>query len=131
LNHLEVSMGDDARAIRDCVARWMAATRAGDVAAIADLVTDDAVFLVAGRKPFGKAEFLAAFTAMAGIAIDGRHDIQELHVAGDIAYLRTNFDLIVTQPGMAAISKKGATLTIFRRDAGGRWRLARDANLVN
>jgi uncharacterized protein (TIGR02246 family) len=124
-------MSDDERAIRAVVAQWMAATRAGDSAAIADLVTDDVVFLVAGRPPFGKAEFLATCKTMTDVTIDGRNDIQELHVAGDVAYLRAELDLTITPPGAAVIKKKGATLTIFRREADGQWRLARDANLVS
>ena len=41
-------MHDDEAAIRELVSTWMAATKAGDAATVLDLMTDDAVFLVAG-----------------------------------------------------------------------------------
>jgi uncharacterized protein (TIGR02246 family) len=44
-------MSEDERAIRDLVAAWMAASRAGDTAAVLALMTDDVVFLTPGRSP--------------------------------------------------------------------------------
>ena len=38
-------MGEDERAIREVVDRWMDATRAGDLPAILDLMTDDVLFM--------------------------------------------------------------------------------------
>ena len=53
-------MTDDERAIRDLVDAWMAASKAGDVAKVLSLMTDDVVFMVPGREPFGKEAFAAA-----------------------------------------------------------------------
>jgi uncharacterized protein (TIGR02246 family) len=50
-------MSDDDAAIRKLVDTWMSATKAGDVDAVLDLMTDDAVFLVAGRPPMTKEMF--------------------------------------------------------------------------
>jgi uncharacterized protein (TIGR02246 family) len=123
--------GSDEDAIRELVATWMSATRAGDTAAVLDLMTDDAVFLVAGRPPFGKPEFAAAAQAQAASAVtfDGRSDIQELQVHGDWAFLRSRLTVTTTQAGQAPAVRSGHTLTILRKEAG-RWRLARDANLL-
>ena len=52
-------MSEDERAIRDLVARWMAASRAGDLDTVLGLMSDDALFLVPGREPFGKDAFAA------------------------------------------------------------------------
>ena len=41
-------MRDDEAEIRELVATWMAATKAGDAQAVLDLMTEDAVFLVPG-----------------------------------------------------------------------------------
>jgi uncharacterized protein (TIGR02246 family) len=127
-------MQTDEQQIRELVATWMSATRAGDLSTVLDLMTDDVVFLVAGQAPFGKQQFAAAMKPAApGVAlpqIDGRSEIQEIHVAGDLAYMWTKLVVEVTPPGGAAPMKRaGHTLSVLRK-SGGRWRLARDANLL-
>ena len=37
----------------------IAASKAGDVPALMDLMTDDVIFMTPGRPPFGRAEFAA------------------------------------------------------------------------
>jgi uncharacterized protein (TIGR02246 family) len=123
-------MTEDERAIRDLVETWMAASRAGDLATVMSLMADDAIFLVPGRKPFGKEEFAAASKAMKDVRVDGRSDIEELRVLGDWAYLRSRLEVTVTPPGGPALRRSGYTLTILRKTADGRWVLARDANLL-
>jgi uncharacterized protein (TIGR02246 family) len=54
---------------------WMAASKAGDVETVLGLMTDDVQFLTAGREPFGKQEFRAAFESMGGVKLDGQNDI--------------------------------------------------------
>jgi uncharacterized protein (TIGR02246 family) len=123
-------MTDDERAIRELIASWMAASKAGDTATVLSLMTEDVVFMVPGREPFGKQEFAAASQGMQGVAIDGRSDIRELKVLGSWAYLRNYLEVTVTPPGHAPVTRKGYTLTILRKEADGKWRLARDANLL-
>jgi uncharacterized protein (TIGR02246 family) len=127
-----VQESDDQRAIRGVVTEWMAATRRGDSQAVLDLMTDDAVFLVTGQPPMNKAAFAAAFEPGTGEkpTFDGVSDIKEIHVEGSIAYMWSHLTVTVAPPGGAApIKRAGHTLTIFRK-AGGRWLLARDANLL-
>jgi uncharacterized protein (TIGR02246 family) len=122
-------MTDDERAIRDVVTTWMEATRNGDTAKVLSLMTDDVVFMVPGREPFGKEAFAAMSQGMKGVQIDGSFDIKELRVLGDWAYLRNHLTVTVTPPGGEPIVQSGTTLTILRKE-GGRWLLARDANLL-
>ena len=42
-------MGNDEQEIRQLVATWMAATKAGDIDTVLSLMSDDVVFLVTGR----------------------------------------------------------------------------------
>src|SRR5262245_56257896 len=123
-------MSDDERAIRELVAAWMAATKAGDHDTVLGLMAEDVVFMVPGREPFGKAEFAAASKNMQGMSIDGTSDIVELRVLGDWAYLRNRIKVTVTPPGGASATRSGYTLTILRKEPDGKWRLARDANLL-
>ena len=82
-------MEKDEQEIRKLVETWMTATKAGDVATVLGLMTDDVVFLVPGRPPMGKAEFAAAARAQSKDApafqLDGRSEIQEVRVLGDWA----------------------------------------------
>jgi uncharacterized protein (TIGR02246 family) len=124
-------MTEDERAIRDVVDEWFAATKAGDLAAVVELMTDDVVFMVPGREPFGKREFAAAFQAMTNVVIEGTSEIAELRVLGDWAYVRNHLDVTTTPNSGAPMRRSGYTLTIFRKEHDGRWRLARDANMLS
>ena len=123
-------MSDDERAIRDLIATWMSASQAGDTDKVLSLMTDDVVFMVPGQEPFGKAAFAAASQDMQGARIEGTSDIRELQVLGDWAYLRGHLRIAVTPPGGTTVQRAGYTLTILRKEADGKWRLARDANLL-
>jgi uncharacterized protein (TIGR02246 family) len=123
-------MTGDERAIRAVVDSWFAATRSGDLDTVLSLMTDDVVFMVPGQQPFGKAAFATASRGMANVAIDGTSEIVELEVLGAWAYLRNRIEMSVTPAGGAPVRRSGYTLTIFRKGLDGRWRLARDANLL-
>jgi uncharacterized protein (TIGR02246 family) len=123
-------MPDDERAIRELVAAWLAATKAGDRDTVLSLMTDDAVFMVPGQEPFGKEAFAAASEAMQGMRIECTSNIEELQVLGGWAYLRSRTQVTITPPAGSPKTRNGHTLTILRKQSDGRWRLARDANLV-
>jgi uncharacterized protein (TIGR02246 family) len=97
-------------------------------------MTDDVVFLVAGQEPFGKQKFAAAMnppaTGAAMPQIDGRSEIQEIQISGDHAYMWSQLRVEVTPPGGVTVKRAGHTLSVLRKE-GGRWRLARDANLLS
>jgi uncharacterized protein (TIGR02246 family) len=123
-------MSDDERSIRELVDTWMSASRAGDTAAVLALMDDDVVFIVPGRKPFGKDEFAASAAGMKGVRLESSAEILELKVFGNYAYLRNFINVTITPPGGAPMRRSGYTLTILRKGPDGRWRLSRDANLV-
>ena len=120
----------DEQAIRALVDTWMRASREGDTATVLSLMTEDVVFMVPGREPFGKEAFANASASMHDLTIDGRATIVELQVSGDVAWVRNHIDLTVTPRQGTPQRRSGYTLTILRRQADGRWLLARDANLL-
>jgi uncharacterized protein (TIGR02246 family) len=125
-------MPTDEREIRDLVAKWLAASKAGDVDTVLGLMTDDIVFLVPGRAPMHKQEFAALSRIPAGSTppqIDGRSEIQEIEVSGDVAFMWTKLSMVMTPPGGQPIERAGHTLSVLKR-VDGRWLLARDANLL-
>ena len=124
-------MTDDERAIRELVDTWMAATRAGDIGTVLDLMTDDVLFMTPGKEPFGKEAFRAASEGMRGMRIDGSSDIQEIQVLGDWAWMRNFIDVTMKPPDGPPVRRSGYTLTILHKGGDGRWRIARDANLLS
>ncbi len=123
-------MTDDERAIRSLIDTWMEASKAGDLKTVLSLMTDDVVFMVPGKEPFGKAEFAATSEGMKNVRVEGQSEIKELKVLGDWAYMRNHLLITVTPPNGQPMRRSGYTLTIVRKEPDGRWRLARDANLL-
>ncbi len=124
-------MTDDERAIRALRDRWMSATQNGDVEAVLDLMTDDVVFLVPGDEPIGKDAFAAASRQMSDLRVDGESEVVELNVQGDWAWATAHIKVAVTTPGApGAVQRSGYTLSVLRKEPDGKWRLARNANLV-
>ncbi|MBN1238958.1 MAG: SgcJ/EcaC family oxidoreductase [Gammaproteobacteria bacterium] len=126
-------MQSDEQEIRQLVSTWMSATKAGDVDTILSLMTEDAVFLVPGQAIMRKSDFAAAARAQAGAEapqFDGSSEIEEIRVLGDWAFMWTRLSVTVTPAGGGKpMTRAGHTLSILRKE-NGRWRLARDANLL-
>jgi len=122
-------MNEDERAIRDLVRNWMESTKAGDIAAVLELMTDDILFLVPGAEPFGKQEFAAGAAGMKEMRFEGSCEVVEIEILGDRAWIRNRIEVTMTPAGGTPVHRAGYTLGILRKE-GGRWRLARDANLV-
>jgi uncharacterized protein (TIGR02246 family) len=124
-------MTEDESAIRKVVDTWMSASKAGDLSTVLSLMADDVIFMVPGREPFGKKEFAVDAQGMKDAQIEGTNNILEIRVLGDWAYLRNHIDMTATPSGGgAAVHRSGYTLTLMRKEQDGRWKLARDANLM-
>ena len=126
-------MQNDEHEIRELVATWMAATRAGDTEKLLSLMADDVVFLLPGQPPLiGKSTFASAAKAHSNqqTQFDGTGEIQEIQVLGDWAFMWTKLSVVVTQPGNATpMTRAGHTLSILKKQ-NGKWVLARDANML-
>jgi uncharacterized protein (TIGR02246 family) len=125
-----LSAGEDERQIRKLIESWIAASNARDLPALMDMMTDDVVFMTPGRAPFGKAEFAADVGRMKSVAIDARVEVQEIEIFGPRAYVRNHIQVELTSPGQAPKRVSGYAMSVLRKEADGRWRIARDANLV-
>jgi uncharacterized protein (TIGR02246 family) len=127
----------DELAIRQLVASWTEATRAGDLERILALMAPDVVFLVEGQAPMsGRDAFAASLrTMLLTHRIEPVSRIEELDVAGDLAYCWTRLSVTVTPKDRAGgasapVKRSGNALSIFRKDDDGRWLLTRDANML-
>jgi uncharacterized protein (TIGR02246 family) len=130
-------MNTDAQAdvleIRALIDTWLRATREGDVATVLDLMTPDVVFLVPGQPAMqGREAFEQGLRGvLATHGIESHSEIEEICVAGEFAWCRTRLSVTVTSKhGGTPVKRTGNTLSILRREEDGKWRLARDANLL-
>ena len=128
-------MQSDEQEIRQLVATWMAATKAGDFETVLGLMAKDVVFLLPGQPPMiGKAAFAATAKPQPGKEpprFDGTSEIREIKVLGDWAYMWSKLTVVVTPPGGGASkTRAGHTLSILRKERG-KWLLARDANMLS
>ena len=108
----------------------MRATEEGNLETVLSLIAEDAVFLLPDQPPMrGREAFAATLrSALGQVRIEGKPDIQEIHVAGDYAFCWNQLSLTATPlQGGPAQRRAGLTLSVFRKERDGRWILVRDA----
>jgi uncharacterized protein (TIGR02246 family) len=124
---------NDTAQIRELIADWLRATAAGDLDRLLGLMAEDVVYLLPGQPPMrGRESFAAAFrTALQSFRIEGRSQIQEIQVAGHMAYC-WNHLTVTLRPlaGGSPARRSGNVLTVLRKNLNGRWQVFRDANLL-
>jgi uncharacterized protein (TIGR02246 family) len=128
-------MQSDEQEIRQLVATWMTATKAGDIDTVLSLMAEDVVFLLPGQPPMiGKSAFAAAAGIQSGQErpqFDGTSEIQEIKVLGDCAFMWAKLTVVMTPPGGGqSMVRAGHTLSILNKQ-NGKWVLARDANMLS
>lgn len=126
-------MTQDETAIRALLARWLQATREGNIDEVLQLVAPDAIFLTAGQPPMqGHAAFADTLRHVLNEnVIESSSEIDEVEVAGDMAYCRTTLAVtIISKHGKVPLRRTGHTLSILRKGADGQWRMTRDANML-
>jgi len=124
-------MQNDEQQIKQLVATWLGASKAGDTEKVLSLMSDDVVFLVCGQPPMrGKSAFAASQSTLSGVDIDATSEIQEIKVVGEWAYMWTNLSIVITpKTGGASVTRAGNTLSILHKQNGS-WLMVRDANML-
>ena len=122
-------MKTDERAIAELIASWHERTRKGDVDGVLELMTDDVVFTVVGRPPFGKQEFAETSRQIQG-KVQSTYELLEVTVRGDTGWSRVRLQVNMTRPDGKEVQRDGYAMSLYVKAADGRWRLARDANLL-
>ena len=123
----------DKEQIQQVISTWMRASADGDLDTVLTLMAEDVVFLLPGQPPMrGREAFAAASRAMTRrVRIEGKPEIQEIHVAGDFAFCWNYLSITATPVnGGAPMRRAGNILSVFRREPDGRWVLFRDANML-
>jgi uncharacterized protein (TIGR02246 family) len=122
----------DRNAILGLLNRWRLATRAKDINAILQLVTDDVVFLPSSVPPIkGKKEVEKLYRAFFPRYREIKHEaiIEEVQIAGEWAFLWGTDELRLTpESGDKDIHMKGKGLSVLKRQSDGSWRFWRGIN---
>jgi uncharacterized protein (TIGR02246 family) len=121
----------DQEAIRNLITMWQEASRAGNLPALLELMTDDVVLLTSGQPPMNKEGFAKSFGAIIQtMDLTSQSDSREIIITGDYAYSWGHLSVTVTPKNSnESIHRSGYTLTVFRKEQG-KWKLARDANML-
>lgn len=122
----------DEDAIRDLIATWLRASKAGDNETVLSLMAEDVVFLQPGQPPMrGRSAFAAAQKALYATDIDASSQIQEIRILGEWAYCWNRLTVVVRpRAGGAAVKRAGDVLSILQKQEG-RWVIVRDANMLS
>lgn len=126
-------MNQDEQAIRELIETWLRATQAGDIDTVLNLMSQDAMFMSAGQPPMiGREAFARGLTkVLSENVIESTSEIAEVVVCGDLAYCRAKLTVTITSKhGQLPILRNGDTLSVLRKEADGKWRLTRDANML-
>jgi uncharacterized protein (TIGR02246 family) len=113
--------------LRTLLAAYETLLNAGDAARIEQLYTEDGVFMPAGfPTASGQAAVRGSYDAVfANIKIKIHFTVDELKVAGDLAYARTHSEGTSTVVATGAAGpEKNREVFVFARDANG-WKIAR------
>ena len=126
-------MPDDEQLIRSVFTAWQEAAKTGDLPRLLSLMDEDVVFLRQGQPPMrGRNAFATAFQAGLGRQrIESTLETEEMRIVSDFAFCRNHLTVTVTPlPAGPPRRLTGYTLTILRKQPGGAWVLARDANML-
>lgn len=115
--------------IDEGVAAWTAAVNRGDMAAVADLYTEDAMLMPPNGAALRGRDAVRTFFVEALSSLSPR-DVKlssdEVEVCGDSAYEVGRYQMTVQPSGGAAMNDRGKYLVVWRRQSDGSWKIARD-----
>lgn len=122
----------DATAVAEAIAAVSAsidrALMEGDASAVAGHFTHDAILGESGDEDVvGRDAILAFLERGNAVRAVTHHQLhrQELHLFGDLAVEYGWFDEVKLKPGLLPIHERGRTMTLWRCDPDGAWRIHR------
>lgn len=125
-------MSTEEQAVRAVHTAFIDAVNAGRLQPLLGMMTDDVVFFSPGQAPFGREGFPAGFEAgHRDFQLHCVSELEEVVVAGDVAYTRARDTLTLTpRAGGATTRLAGHRMTVYRRQPDGAWRMARDVHTL-
>jgi ketosteroid isomerase-like protein len=123
------SLQEDLAAIASFNERYLEALNDEDIDAFSELTTEGHVLTPPGGRPIvGKAPIVEATgRSFAEFDVTEMWIPEETQLAGDWAYQRGSYDLLMTpRAGGASRAIKGWFMRIYQRQPNGEWRMTRD-----
>ena len=123
----------DEAAVRAAIKEWAAAAQAKDAAKFVSFYTEDAVVMLEDSPDItGMAAIREALTGMMqdpNFSLSFAPDRVEVSRSGDLAYETGPFTMIMSGPDGKPATEKGHYVAVWRKQAGGAWKVAVDAPL--
>ena len=123
------STESDVEAIKRVNVELINAFNAGDVSAAVALAMDDAVDLPPNRPAIIGKEAIRSFVQsdFDRFTMNFADEIVEIEVAGDLAYIWTNYSVTLTPKDVGKpIGNNGKWLKVLRRQPDGSWKFSRN-----
>lgn len=125
----EIDVAAEEAAVRRADRAIVAAGNAHDIEGLLDVFADDARMLPPNAPPVvGKDAIRELAGALVSPDFQVKHDLDEVVVSrgGDLAYVSYSYELTFTGPEGAPVTETGKDISIYRKNAGGSWKLAID-----
>ena len=123
------SMEEDLLAIRAQTSAFQTAVRTADFPAAAEIMAEDIVVMVPNQASIVGRQAWSEWVGTWGIAEVTQYEIgiEDIHVSGDLAYVRGTFTEVLHLQGVEEpYADEGKFLQIWRKGADGMWRIAVD-----
>ncbi len=121
------NVADVRKAVEEADAQQMAAFASKDIAAMTANYAPDAVIMPQnGPAVSGKENLEASFKEMSNTMSDLKWSITKFDASGDIAYEVGTYTANIQMPGMPAMTDKGKFVTVWKRQADGKWLIVVD-----
>ena len=123
----QTNVDDVRKAIDEADARQMSAFAAKDVAGMTANYAPDAIIMPQnGPAVTGKENIEASFKEMSSMMSDMKWTVSRVDASGDLAYEVGNYTATMQMPGMPPIADTGKFITVWKRQADGKWMIVVD-----
>ncbi len=113
------------------IARFVDAFNRNDANLCEEFYTEDALVLLAARKPLqGHGEIKAAMNAYVGAKLT-RLDPIVVSESGDLGYYAARYEFEAPSSDGSSAKETGKSLVVLRRQADGSWKVAVDAAIMD
>ena len=116
----------DRTAIRAAADAWLKAAVARDAKGLAAMYTADAVLLPPNAEAITGRDAIGAFFTAFPPFKDAKVSQVECEGHGDIAFARGTYSMTILIDDKTSIPEKGKFLEVWRKQADGSWKIARD-----
>ena len=121
-NAPQTNVAEVRKAIEEDLERFTTAFNAKDAANLASLYAVDAIILPPNRPLVsGRANFEPWFKDQFAICSDLKLTISNVDASGELAYHIGSYTLGIQIPGMPPMTDTGKHVTIWKRQADGKW----------